>query len=186
MLDNNITLFSVENINLNTVKQNQALILTGCNALLCPGDLLYSELDDLNFCSLTSNNYGFGRVDIELCFENHFVNPYMSFYASCFSIRTDLIQCIKVNGNPNQECFTKVNKNNRVVLGITYFFRSAIERDAILNCKLFCIEGFVAMNTKTNVYGIMCRLNCTDENWSIIDANTYRITTGVSIRNLIH
>lgn len=184
MLDNKMILFEIQNEK--SAATNKSLILSGCNAILFPEKTVYSELDDLNFSFLNSNDYGFGCINVEFCFENNLKEPYVGFYSACFSIRTENEIVIKINGDPKAKSFSKINKDNKFVLGISYYFRSEIEREKILNCNIFCIEGFVSLDTKTNIYGIMCRLMKKEGNWSIEDANTYRIYEKNIITNICH
>lgn len=184
MFDSKITLFEIQNEKSASI--NKALVLSGCNSILFPEKIVYSELDDLNFSFLNSNDYGFGYINIEFCFENNLKEPYVDFYSACFSIRTDNEIVIKINGNPKAKSFSKINKDNKLVLGISYYFISEIEREKILNCSIFCIEGFVSLNTKNNIYGIMCRMIKKDGDWSIKDANTYKVYKKIRINNLCH
>ena len=184
MLDSNITLLKTEIKNIDV--RNESLLLSGCNVKLHKNEEIYSEFDELNFSYLNSNDYGCWNMEIELCFENNFKNPYQEFYARCFTIRTDNGIRIKINGDNSDKTYSKVNKDNKFVIGIGYFFSSEEEKEKILNCKLLCLEGFVALQKKKNVYGIMCRLCKDNDLWEVMDANTYRISKGISILNLFH
>ena len=181
MLNNEITLF---NVSLQSGAENstdERLILYSCKAKMF--DTTYSEFDELTFTLLNSNDYGHGVVEFEFSFIEKFKNPYMDFYVSCFSLRLDSLNyAIKKNGLKYRrktafllpKNYTKVNKNGNLSMGISYFFETAEEREAFLNCKEICIEGFVAFGKRTNTYNIMCRLAQQDGEWNIIDAYTYR------------
>lgn len=184
MLDNTITLFSVQ-LPEASVK-NKALVLTGSSAVFYSNNDVYSELDDLNFSYLNNNDYGMGYMDIEFKFENNFDDPYFKFYTGCFSIRTDNGVTIKLNGFPNRENYSKINKDNKVVVGIHYYFSSEEEINNFKNCNMFCAEGFIAINKKENVYGVMCKLSKNKEKWCVIDSNTYKIYEHQNICNLFH
>lgn len=153
MLDNNITLFSTQRKDV--AATNESLVLTGCNAILYDNKYVYSELDELNFSSLNCNDYGCWRLDVEFCFQNTFNNSYFEFHAGCFSIRTNNGLTIKVHGNPNEKFYSKINKENKLVIGIRYYFRTEEEKTNIVNCNLFCIEGFIALNKKI-IYMELC------------------------------
>lgn len=181
MLNNEITLF---NVSLQSGAENstdERLILCSCKAKMF--EKTYSEFDELTFALLNSNDYGHGLVEFEFSFLEKFKNPYMDFYVSCFSFRMDSLKhAIKKNGLKYRrktagllpKNYTKVNKNGNLSMGICYFFASAEEREAFLNCKEICVEGFVAFGKRTNTYNIMCRLAQQDGEWDIIDAYTYR------------
>lgn len=187
MLDT--TLF---NVNLPDVptSEGKALVLSGCRVVLAK-DIPYSELDELNYYSLNCNDYGYGRTEIELSFENKFSDPYFKFYIQCVAIRTDNAILCKTNRNlmhkalmPNN--YTKITKNGKVALAIGYYFKSPKERELLINCQSFCIEGFVALKRKTNVYGFMCRIEQTDNGWKMSEGNTYQTYKHVNIRGLYH
>jgi hypothetical protein len=184
MLDNSVQLFSVQLPEVSV--KNKALVLTGSSAFFSTDNNVYSELDDLNFSYLNSNDYGLGYIDIEFKFENNFDNPYFKFYTGCFSIRTDNGVTIKMNGFPNNENYSKINKDNKVVVGIHYYFKSEKEINYFKNCNMFCAEGFIAIDKKDNVYGIMCKLSKNEEKWDVIDSNTYKIYEHQKIGGLVH
>lgn len=184
MLDNKMTLFHVQLAN-KSVK-NKALVLAGCAAYLHANKIVYSELDELNFSDINRNDYGLGFMDVEFYFEDSFDDPYFKFCTRCFSIRTDNGVRIKLNGYPDNQYYSKVNKNNKVVVGIRYYFQLEEEIKYFESCNTFCIEGFIAIGKKKNVYGIMCRLNKMEDQWSVIDCNTYKIYNNRNITSLYH
>lgn len=114
MLDNKGTLFEIH-LPDKAVK-NKALVLAGCSAFLHANKNVYSELDELNFSGINRNDYGLGFMDVEFSLENSFDDPYFDFYTSCFSIRTDNGVRIKLNGYPEEQYYSKVNKYNKVVV----------------------------------------------------------------------
>lgn len=188
MLDT--TLFNVQ-LSIPQTRVNKSLILTGCIANLLPEKDVYSEFDHLNFYPLNCNDYDFGRVDIEFCFENSFDNPYFEFYVKCFAIRTDtgVLRKIDINSTPKKFMtpnFSKVNMDNKLVMGISYYFESEKERIKVEKCKQFCIEGFIALKKKTNVYGVMCKIENLDNVWHMVSGNTYRIYKRTNIDDLWH
>lgn len=184
MLDNSITLFSLQKPNIEV--KNKALVMSGCNAILFDDKMAYSELDELSFSNINNNDYGYWSMNIEFCFENNFDNPYFSFFAGCFAIRSDNGIRIKLDGNPYNECYSKVNKNNKVVAGILYYFKSEEEKDNIQNCSMLCVEGCIAINKKNNIYDVMCRFIKINNEWKLADANTLRIHKKGSIVNMRH
>lgn len=187
MLDT--TLF---NVNLPTIEvnENKSLILTGCRVVL-PEDIVYSELDELNYYCLNCNDYGYGRTDIELSFENIFRDPYFDYWIQCVSIRADNKIICKINNNRYYEKlkyshYTKITKEGKLALGMGYYFRDDLERSLLMNCSSFCIEGFIALSRKTNVYGFMCRVENINNCWEISEGNTYRTYKNTNIKWLVH
>lgn len=183
------TLFNV-NLPTITTSESKSLILSGCRVVL-PEMIVYSELDELNYYTLNNNDYGYGRTDIELNFENGFKNPYFKYYVQCVTIRADKKIICKINNNRLIQCFkydyyTKITKEGKLALGISYYFKSEDERSLLMNCNSFCIEGFVALKRKTNVYGFMCRVDRVQDKWVISEGNTYRIYGRTNIKNLVH
>ncbi len=184
MIDNTFKLFEIHLPE--TSAKNKALVLNGSSAFLYASKNVYSELDELNFSDINKNDYGFGFMDIEFFFDNNFFNPYFNFYAGCFSIRTNNGAKIKLNGYAGMKYYSKINKNNKVVVGIRYYFKNKEDIKHFESCKLFCIEGFIAIKKKRNVYGIMCRLIKDEEQWSVVDCNTYRTYKYKKITSLRH
>lgn len=186
MFDNTINLFNVQLPQLEV--KNNALVLSGCNSNISTDKKIYSELDELNFICLNSNN-GYGYIEIELCFDNNLKNPYIPVFGRCFTIRTNNGVLIKLNGplyDRVERYFSKVSRENKFVIGICYFFSSEEEKESIIKCNYFCIEGFIALRKKRQVYGVMCRLNRIENDWKMIDANTSRISKYNHINSLYH
>ncbi|MEA5056121.1 hypothetical protein SDC9_150204 [bioreactor metagenome] len=183
MLDT--TLFSVS-IPVNNTP-SESLILSGCRVGV-PEDQTYSELDELNYYALNNNDFEWGSVNIEICCENNFLNPYSDFYISCVSIRADSKILCKISRNTSikQRNYAKVTKEGKIAFGISYYFTSMAERNLLLHCHTFCIEGFVAFKKKTNVYGFMCRVGQSDGEWIMEEGNTYRIYYNQNIDHLCH
>lgn len=186
MLDT--TLFSVSFPSIAT--PNRSLILSGCRVVL-PEEQAYSELDELNYYSLNNNDYGYGRVDIEICCENNFQNPYNKFYVSCVAIRADYEILCKINhcSTPRllvESNHTKITKEGKMAFGVSYHFRSTIERTLLLDCHSFCIEGYVAFKKKNNGYGFMCRVEQSNGQWFMVDGNTNRTFKKRNIESLSH
>lgn len=196
MFDGKITIFDIQNLQVgNSGKsKSERLILDSCKAIIY--DKTYSELDELSFANLNHNDYGFGYIEYEFGFKESFSNPYMKFYVACFTLRMNLLGYpIKLNiigrqkGEPKclyPNNYTKVNKYGNMALGIRFFFRSEEERNAILNSEEICIEGNISLDSKRNVYDIMCRIVKTESNWEIEDAYTYRSHPKSYIYSLIH
>jgi len=181
------TLFNVSIPDVSTNK-GKALVLSGCRVVLSEEGVPYSEFDELNYYSLNCNDFGCGRTDIELSFENIFQNPYFKFYVKCVAIRTESEVLCKINRNPALEydSYTKVTKEGKFAWGLRYYFRTKKEHQLIINCKSFCVEGFVAIKKETNVYGFMCQIRKTDNGWQMSEGNTYRIYKHANIKNLYH
>lgn len=153
------------------IRQNY-LVLRECKAKLFNGDTPYSELDEITFSLLNYNDYGFGRMDIEFCFDMAETYVCQPFYADCFAIRTNNgIRC-KLNGHPKMKCASKINSNNQIVIGVTYYFRDQEERKKILSASKVAIEGNIAFRKKTCVYGIVCFLVQDERKWRMEEAST--------------
>lgn len=172
------------------ITSSKSLILSGCRVIL-PEEKAYSEFDELNYYDLNANDYECGRVDIEISCENNFSNPYTRFYISCVAIRADYKILCKVNQNVTLKSFglhnyTKVTKEGKMAFGISYYFKSMEERNLLLGCHAFCIEGFVALKKKTNGYGFMCRVEQSNGKWIIEEGNTYQIYHNKNIEYLCH
>ncbi len=181
------------NVNLpaRTINQNKSLVLSGCQVIMSEGVLPYSELDELSYYYLNNNDYNFGETKIELFFDNNFENPYLEFYIQCVSIRADNNTLCKINKNLSSKIMkktyhTKIKRDGKVALGVGYFFRTEKEKSYLINCKSFLIEGFLALNKKSNVYGFMCCVEKTENGWSLREGNTYRIYNNNSIDDLYH
>lgn len=190
MLDTSVTLINVNYNRTQPFKQTSGLILSGCRVTLS-GNTTYSEIDELNFYDLNCNDYGFGRVDIELTFENIFSDPYFKFYISCVSIRSDGKTICKINRNHISKIFlndnyTKLTKDSKLALGLSYYFKSQEEQNLLVCCNSFCVEGFVAFKKKKNNYGFVVRVEKKDNIWTLVDGNTYRIYKNININSLCH
>lgn len=195
MLDGKIVLFEINNsVNKQSEKlKPNRLIFNSCKAII--SDKLFSELDELNFANLNTNDYGLGYIDFEFGFKENFTNPYMKFYASCFDIRTNKSPCpirldsIRLNKDRRRfliDNYTKVDKFGNLAFGIRFFFRSEEERNALLTCECLCIEGSISFGNKHNVYDIMCKLEKDKNGWRLDDAFTYRKNPRTHIDSLIH
>lgn len=182
------TLFSISLPNKEV--KNNALVMTGCNAYIQNfSDIehtVYSEFEELNYSYLNKNDYESYRLEIEFCFENSLDSPYHWFYAGCFSIRTDNGVKIKLNGNPSEKCLTKINMENKMVLGIGLFFKSNEEYTKILNSEVILIEGFIALDEYNNTFGISSKIIKDQNKWKIVFANTYKMDKKDDIRKKVH
>lgn len=173
-----------------SICSKKTLVLSGCRVNL-NHDRTYSEFEELNIYSLNCNNYGCGKAEIELFFDNSFPNPYFAFYMQCITIRTDTGFVCKINKNPIPDNilgkrYSKVTKDGKVSFGLGYYFRSNEELVALSSGAAFCVEGFVAIGKKTNVYGFVCQMKKEDGKWQLTDGNTYRIYKNAHIRGLVH
>lgn len=124
-----------------SITSSKSLVLSGCRVALPEGQT-YSEFDELNYYDLNANDYECGRVDIEICCENSFPNPYSKFYISCVSIRTDCKILCKINHNLTSKLlllpnYTKVTKEGKVAFGISYHFKSMEERNLLIRLSFF-------------------------------------------------
>ena len=170
--------------------KGNVMVISGCRVGL-DRQLPYSEFEELTYYNLNMNDYGCGRTDIEISFENSLKNPYVDFWIQCVSIRTDNEVLFKINNNSFVEKlkikhYTKVTKEGKVAFGAGYYFRNEEEREQLLQCSSFCFEGFVALGKKTNVYGFMCKVDRTENGWVLSEGNTYRIYKHSNIKWLFH
>jgi len=157
MLDT--TLFSV-NLPEKEISKNKTLILCGCETRITPCIDVYSELDELNYYTLNNNDYGLSRLDIQLDFQNNFEDPYFNFYVQCVSLRTNKGLLRKINYNPfhkalRQNYYSKITKEGYMAIGISFYFEDSEQIQKLLNCDMFCMEGFIALKKKSNMYGVM-------------------------------
>lgn len=169
------------------------LILSGLNISLID-DHLYSEIQELNLFAINCNDYGFGKMDIELCCEP-ISESYCEMWANCISIRTDTLPYpIKIDANNlckansiNMSCYTKVTSEGKMSIGISYHFRTLEERNNIRNSNFFLIEGFFALSKRNNIYGFMCAAEKTDNDiWIFSEGSTMKPYKKVFIQNLWH
>lgn len=192
MLDNKIkTLFcvNIENNKINDIHKNTALILSGCEVTL--SEDIYSEMKEMNCYYLNNNDYGYDSFTIELYFENNLVNPYLQFYLSCISIRIDNSYICKINRNlsyktSKNKFYTKINKDGKISIGLGYHFTSYEEYLILNNCKSFIIEGYLALEKKNNVFGFMCHVIKSHDNWLMYKGDTHKVYKKNNINNFIH
>ncbi|WP_410496588.1 hypothetical protein QTL86_04140 [Cellulosilyticum sp. ST5] len=181
------TIFSAQNeVNESTKIRQNCLVLRECKAKLFNSDNPYSELDESTFSLLNYNDYGYGWMNIEFCFDMVEMYAYAPFYAGCFAIRTNNGITSKLNGHPKSKCASKINCNNQIVVGITYYFRDEEERTKILSASKIAIEGNIAFKKKKPVYGVLCFLAKKEDGWHMEESNTLLRLDGVKITNLIH
>lgn len=109
-------------------------------------------------------------------------SPYHWFYAGCFSIRTNNRVKIKLVGNPSEKYLAKINKENKMVLGIGLFFKTNEEYEKMLNSDIILIEGFIALDEYNNTFGISSKIIKDENKWKIVFANTYKMDKKDDIR----
>ena len=188
MLDSTVNLFNVSVSPVET-NSNKSLILSGCRVMLAD-ESLYSEIEELNFYRLNSNDYGFGFMSLEMSFDGVLCS-YARFFVQCVTLRINNRVLFKINRGPSffdsiNKCYTKINKEGKMVLGVDYYFKTEEERRLILNCDSFCFEGFMALNNKMNVYSFVCKAQKNGDNWVLLDGNTYKTTKFQSIDSFVH
>lgn len=158
--------------NFQNLAQGSTLQVVSCSVLV---DNIkktpYSELQELNRCLINSNN-GFGDVVVEVGFVNKFKNPYFKFWGNCVSIRADDSVICKIDGIFD-DGISKVDKNGNVVIGVEYFFRDEDIRQKVLSCRSFCLEMFLALEKKNNVFALRCEFE-KDSVWETTVADTYK------------
>lgn len=196
MLDNTIKLFDVNVGALSQKESDNRISFSSCRATIYNyfnEEKSYSEIDEESFLPLNDNN-GHGYIDFEFAFNENLKNPYMEFYASCFAFRSiEPKATIKLNGQHMtdksifREAFkTKVNKDGKLSCGIRYYFNNEREKQLFLNCKELCLEGRLALGKKRNVYGIVVRLKKENNEWMVLDANTYKDKGFNTIYGYVH
>ncbi len=168
---------------------SQELTLTGCKVVHYESGF-YSIIDDLNFYRLNSNDYNLGRIDIELSFQEEIKNPYTTFEFRCITFQTDLGVARKIKGVTNlhkfsSKSYTKVSKDGKLVLGISYYFPDEETKNGILNCKAFALDGFFCLGSKRNVYSFSCATKKVNDNWILDVGNTSKIYKFTHINNLM-
>lgn len=187
MLDPKVTLFSYSaSIPVTMKTENHALILKSCNVYAFSADRIFSELDELTFDTLNSNDYSCGSLDIEFVILNGMIKEvYPDFYTKCMVIRTNTKCCIKPMKTKNAAHYSKVNQDGDLVIGIRYYFKNSKEIQQIKNCTALLVEGFIALGDPRNVFGIMCQLKKEQDIWKISSSFTYRPKEAKNIKNLM-
>lgn len=186
MLDSKVTLFSFSaSAPAIITKESHALILKSCNIYAFSAGRIFSELDELTFDSLNYNDYNCGTLEFELIFSNGSLKgAYPDFYTKCVVIRTDTNFYIKPMKTKNQPHYSKVNQDGDLVIGIRYYFKRECEIQQIRNCTSLLIEGFIALDSPKNVFGIMCQLEKESSSWNISSSYTYKPKYAKNIKNL--
>ena len=185
MLDTNIK-FSIEaSLPVKTEESPKVLLLRACNMYLYDENQVYSEFEEQTFDALNLNE-GFGSLNIEFTLDKNIVNQgYPQFYTKCFVIRTDTGLRIKPMKSRNDPNSSKINQNGELIIGICYYFKNEEEVKEIIKSKKILVEGFIALENVTNVFGIMCQLQKSDPNWEIATAYTYKPCYAKNIKHLI-
>lgn len=170
-------------------ESTELLILNGIK--ISNTDEIYSEIEEENCFALNSNDYGFGRIDFELLFEPIKMS-YSGFWVGCVSIRTENLK-IKVNPplgsytkKSTAQCLTKVSFENKMVVTLSYFFTNAEEKDQFLDAKSFLVEGFIALDNQSNVYGFLCKVENRNNEWCFTEGYTNRPVEKTSINRMVH
>lgn len=187
-METTVNLFNV-NVSSELKSSGKCLILSGCRVDLSD-ESAFSEIDMQSFYLLDRNDYGFGRMFLELAFDGD-VFPYARFYMKCMTLRVNGFPFFKIDQGPSfarlvEKNYTKINKDGKMVLGVEYYFKSAEERAKLLNCDSFCFEGFLALKHKFNVYSFVCKVCKADEGWSLQEGNTFKTTKYESIDGFWH
>lgn len=187
MLDSQFSIFSLEaTVPTKVDIRSNALLLKACNIYIFSENKIYSEIDEMAYDSLNSNDFGCGALDIEFIFTNGVTQEaYPDFYTKCFVIRTNTdfrIKPMKIN---NSKCISKLTQNGDLVIGIRYYFHDRKEIEQIQNCSSFLVEGFIALQKPHNVFGLMCQLYKNDTLWKLTNAYTYKPKYAKNIKGLI-
>ncbi len=186
MLDSKVTLFSFSaSAPAIMPKESHALILRSCNIYAFSAGRIFSELDELTFDSLNCNDYNCGTLELELIISNGSLKEaYPDFYTKCVVIRTNTNFRIKPMKTRNQPHYSKVNQDGDLVIGIRYYFKCESEIQQIKNCTSLLIEGFIALESPKNVFGIMCQLEKENNSWNISSSYTYKPKYAKNIKDL--
>ncbi len=167
------------------IDNNKVLLIKECKLYICDVDRIYSELEEQTF-SIQNYNDGIGMLDIEFVFDNNITyNKYPQFYTKCFVIRTDNDLRIKPMKFSNEPSSSKINQNGDLIIGIRYFFEDKNDIEKLMSCDNILVEGFIALDTAKNVYGLTCQLQKDDDKWEIATAYTYKPKYAKNIKNLI-
>ena len=165
-------------------KAVKALLIKACNVFVCSEERVYSEIEEQTLDVLNSNE-GYGILDVEFVMDNITKVVYPKFYTKCFVIRTDTffhIKPMKMSNNPSE---SRINQHGELVIGIRYYFRDSKEAEKIVRCKNILVEGFIALDSPKNVYGVMCQLQKTESKWVLQNAYTYKPKYAKNIKYLI-
>lgn len=167
-------------------KKIDELIISSCAIHYFSDNRLWSSFDELSYNCLNHNNYGLGVLDFEIGFTGYKGTAYPKVYTKCFRLLTDEKTLIKPMKFTNESSLSKINRKGELVFGIRYYFRTEEEVAKLLNCKQILIESFIALEKKTNTYGLACQMHKADNNnWECYYANTYRMKKRDNIQFLI-
>lgn len=162
-----------------------ALVIRECEVNFFSNGRIYSELEELTFNTL-NQNMGLGALDIQFSFVKNITDKaYPLFFTKCFVFLTDKRFRLKPMKVLNTPSYSKINKNGELTIGIRYFFQNEKEISEILSCNEFLVEGFIALENKKNVYGIMCQMVKKEAGWEIVSTYTYKPDYARNIKNLI-
>lgn len=187
MLDSSISLINIQtkasNQQKNTDKQ---LLLIGCNVYGYNKYRVYSEMDEATINMLNRNDYSSGTLEIELVIKNGVTKEmYPDYYTKCIVIRTDTGLLIKPMKFSNNRVCSKIDHEGNLIVSVGYYFRSEEQLNAIKECKLMLVEGFIALHSPKNVYGIKCQIRKDKNDWVFDHSHTYKPKHAKNIKHLI-
>lgn len=187
MLDTSITLLSIQT-KASSQQENidKQLLLHGCNVYGYNKFRVYSEMDQATINMLNRNDYSLGSLEIELVIKNGVTKErYPNFYTKCFVIRTDTGLLIKPMKFSNKRTYSKIDHEGNLIVSVGYYFRSKEQLNEIKECKLMLVEGFIALASPKNVYGIKCQIRKDKNDWVFDHAHTYKPRHAKNIKYLI-
>lgn len=187
MLDANIDkIFSIEaTLPSKAESASKVLLLRACKIYIFDSNRIYSEFEEQTFDALNDDR-GYGVLDIEFVLVNSIVKEgYPQFYTKCFVMRTDAEEFIKPMKFSSHPTSSKINQKGELVVGVRYYFRDEREIEKIVTSNSLLIEGFIALEKPTNVFGIMCQLHKGKKRWKITSAYTYKPKYAKNIKYLI-
>ena len=181
------------NLNItNAPKESKVMVLqmTGCTISL-EDDFPMSEFEETSFYLLNTND-GFGRIDIEVRFENSPEITYKDYLIRTVAIRNERsVMFKKTKGvEKRNKCRSKVTKEGESAIGISCYFSSNEHREDFLNSEKILIEFCVAFRKRfgyfLGVYDVCCSFKKVNNEWVLEKANTYRNHKFSSIKSLVH
>lgn len=178
-------------VNLKKELSDSILQISGCSISL-ESDFPMFELENQRYYLLNSNNNE-NRIDIEFRFENSPKFTYKKYLIRTIAIRNENGILIKINKGIEQSDFkyySKVTKEGKTAIGMSYYFNSDEEKNSFLNSKKISIEYCVAFRNLFGylfgVYDVCCVLSKNDNEWLLEKSNTYRTHKLSCIKSLVH
>ena len=146
----------------------------------------YLELEEMSYCCLNKNDYGLNRVDFEFRFDGADKYKHKKCAINCVAIRDEKGIIYKQPPQKAPIGYTKVTKDSKCTVGISYHFENKEKIQRILDGKGFVIEFALALKGMRNVYQVSCVLVKQKNKWILEEGNTYKVYKFKHIDNYIH